>query len=242
VVYKGEEVGPAAWEPIVSEAVFRAVVRILTNPARRLSGDAPGGFGKRTNLLTGLAVCSRCEHTVRAAWRRNSKGERTYKVYQCGGCHGTTVPAEWADSVVTRKVIERAEQWSDLLPAEPGGEGDLGELRDQLKALESSKVELVEDRALALLTREQLAIGLARVDGEIAKLTDLLTEHAAATVGVPAWDVELLWEWTDDGEGNLDVERLTPVVKRMCSRIQLTGPGKGRQDLRYGEHLSIEFV
>ena len=38
-VYNGEESGPAAWEPIVEEEVFRAVVRILTNPARRLNGE-----------------------------------------------------------------------------------------------------------------------------------------------------------------------------------------------------------
>lgn len=241
VVYKGEEVGPAAWEPIVTEDVFRAVVRILTNPARRLTGDAPGGFGHRTNLLTGLAVCSRCDHTVRAAWRRNLKGERTYKVYQCGGCHGTTVPAEWADSVVTRKVIERAEQWQDFLPQSARNEADLAGLRDRLKALESSKAEIVEDRALGLLTREQLAMGLAHVDAEIVKVTDQLTGYAVDSAGIPLWDVELLWEWTDDGEGNLDVERFTPVVKRLCSRVTLTGPGKGRKDLRYGEHLLIDF-
>ena len=115
-VYNGEEVGPAAWEGMVSEDVFRAVHRILTNPARRLTGEAPGGFGKRENLLTGLATCSKCGHTVRAAWRRKPSGERAYKVYQCGGCKKVTVRAEWVDSVVTRKVIERVQQWQDLLP------------------------------------------------------------------------------------------------------------------------------
>lgn len=241
-VYNGEEVGPAAWEPIVSEEVFRAVVRILTNPSRRLNGENSGGFGKRTNLLTGLAKCAKCDHTVRAAWRRNGNGERTYKVYQCGGCHGTTLPAEWADSVVTRKVIERVGEWQDMLPQRSEGSSvDVGALRVRLKALESSKEELVEDRSLGILTREQLRAGLAKADAEIAKITDQLNDHVTDEEGAWFWDTETLWQWSDDGEGNLDVEKFTPVVKRVCKAITMTGPGKGKKDLYYGTHLAIQF-
>ena len=241
-VYNGEEVGPAAWEPIVEEEVFRAVVRILTNPARRLNGESSGGFGHRTNLLTGLAKCSKCDHTVRAAWRRNAKGERTYKVYQCGGCHGATVPSEWADSVVTRKVIERVEEWKDTLPqGSTAGAVDVGALKARVKALESSKEELVEDRSLGILSREQLRAGLAKADTEIAKITDELTAHVSDGDGLWFWDTETLWAWSDDGEGNVDVEKFTPVVKRVCKSIAMTGPGKGKKDLLYGTHLLIEF-
>ena len=241
-VYNGEEVGPAAWEPIVEEEVFRAVARILTNPARRLNGENAGGFGKRTNLLTGLAKCSKCDHTVRAAWRRNGKGERTYKVYQCGGCHGLTLPSEWADSVVTRKVIERVEEWQDLLPqGSADGTIDVEAVKARLKALESAKEELVEDKALGYISREEMRAGIAKANEEIAKITDQLNEHVTGEDGVPFWDTETLWEWSDDGEGNVDVEKFTPVVKRVCKSITMTGPGKGKKDLYYGTHLEIEF-
>lgn len=241
-VYNGEEVGPAAWEPIVEEEVFRAVARILTNPARRLNGENAGGFGKRTNLLTGLAKCSKCDHTVRAAWRRNGKGERTYKVYQCGGCHGLTLPSEWADSVVTRKVIERVEEWQDMLPqGSVDGTVDVEAAKVRLKALESAKEELVEDKALGYISREEMRAGIAKANEEIAKITDQLNEHVTGQDGVPFWDTETLWEWSDDGEGNVDVEKFTPVVKRVCKSITMTGPGKGKKDLYYGTHLEIEF-
>ncbi|MBF4769109.1 recombinase family protein [Nocardioides agariphilus] len=241
-LYNGEEVGPAAWEPIVEEEVFRAVVRILSNPARRLNGENSGGFGHRTNLLTGLAKCSKCDHTVRAAWRRNAKGERTYKFYQCGGCHGATVPSEWADSVVTRKVIERVEEWRDMLPqGSTAGTVDVDALKARVKALESSKEELVEDRSLGILSREQLRAGLAKADTEIAKITDELTAHVSEGDGPWFWDTETLWAWSDDGEGNVDVEKFTPVVKRVCKSIAMTGPGKGKKDLLYGTHLVIDF-
>ncbi|WGY03665.1 recombinase family protein [Nocardioides sp. QY071] len=241
-VYNGEEIGEAAWEPIVTEEVFRAVVRIVTNPARRLNGEASGGFGHRTNLLTGLASCSLCGHTVRAAWRRNAAGERAYKVYQCGGCKKVTLRAEWADSVVTREVIERVEQWQDELPKPDQAPIDVASLHTQLKALDASKQELAEDRALGLIDREQLRLGTARANEEIAKITDQLAEHGTGDDGPLFWDPDTLWQWTGDeaGEG-YDVERLTPIIKRVCRSIVLTGPGKGRKDLLYGQHLVIEF-
>jgi site-specific DNA recombinase len=235
------EVGPAAWEPIVSEEVFRAVVRILTNPARRLNGETSGGFGKRSNLLTGLATCSRCDHTVRAAWRRNSNGERTYKVYQCGGCKRVTLPADWCDSLVIRKVIDKVDEWQDALPSNKGSEVDVPPLKATLKALESSREELVEDRALGLVSREDLRKGLARVDAEIAKVTDKLSD-AAREDDVMFWDTELLWQWTgDESSEGYDIEKLTPIIKRVCKSITVTGPGKGRKMLSYGTHLVIEF-
>lgn len=243
-VYNGEETGPAAWDPIVDEDVFRAVVRILTNPARRLTGDAKGGFGHRTNLLTGLATCSKCGHTVRAAWRRTASGERAYKVYQCGGCMKVTIRAEWVDSIVTRRVIERVEQWRDLLPQTEAGSVDTGALHDTLKALESSREELVEDKALGIINRQQLIAGLAKVDAEIATITDQLNDSVHEEDGPLSWDTELLWQWTGDDETgeDYDLEKFTPVIKRVCKSIVLTGPGKGRQALREGVNVVIDWV
>lgn len=240
--YNGEEVGLAAWDGIVEEEIFRAVVRILTNPARRLNGKNSGGFGHRTNLLTGLAKCSKCDHTVRSAWRRNGKGERTYKVYQCGGCHGTTLPADWADSVVTREVIKRVGEWRDALPQADGDPVDVVGLRSRLKALEVSKEELVEDKALGFISRQEMRSGVQKANDEIAKITDQLNEQATGEQGPLFWDPDTLWQWTDDGEGNCDVEKMTPVLKRVCASILVTGPGKGRKDLVYGRHLVIEFT
>lgn len=50
-----------------------------------------------------------------------------------------------------------------------------------------------------------------------------------------------VWQWSDDGEGNLDVKKFTPVLKRVCKSITMTGPGKGKKDLYYGTRLVIEF-
>lgn len=231
--YNGEEIGPAAWEPIVSEEVFRAVVSILSAPERR-TNFGKGGFGKRENLLTGIAVCGKCGHTVRAAWRQKSNGERNYKVYQCGGCKGTTVPSEWCDSVVTREVIKRAGEWGDMLPQEDGAE---------VAALKVNEADLMRQKA-SLAEVEKInpeAVKALRdsIDTQLLALSARIAEAGERSAGL-AWvnDIEAMWVWSGD------VDRFTPVIRRVVERITLIGPGKGKSltDLRYGEHLIIDWV
>lgn len=232
-VYNDEEIGKAAWEPIVSEEVYRAVVKVLGAPERR-TNFGKGGFGKRENLLTGIAVCGKCQSTVRAAWRRKN-GQRAYKVYQCGGCKGVTLPAEWCDSVVTREVIKRAEQWSDLLPQEDGAE---------IAALKVNEADLLERKA-SLADMERInpeAVRALResIDLQLGDLANRIAEAGSRAAGT-AWlgDIEAMWVWSED------VNRFTPVVRRLTESIVLNGPGKGSRgvkDLRYGTHLVIDWT
>lgn len=241
--YNGEEVGKASWEPIVGEDVFRAVAKILNSPERRRNWGR-GGYNRRENLLTGIARCSKCDSTVRAGYRRNKDGDVAYKTYQCSGCHGVTLPSEWCDSVVTREVISRAEKWKDALPSATTAPGiDMAALRMEETALAVRKEELAEDRALGFIDREAMRAGIARADSRLSEIADLLAAHATEQHGFNIFDLEALWEWSDDGNGNVDVEKFTPVVKRVCASITLTGPGKGGGSrLEYGKHLVIEFT
>lgn len=239
--YKGEEVGKAAWEPIVSEDLYRAAVRLLSSPDRRPKWGE-GGFGKRSNLLTGIATCSKCGHTVRAAWRRTPAGERSYKVYQCGGCKGMTLPADWCDSLVVRKVIDKVEQWQDALPQAEAPKIDAAALRIEEKALASRIEELGEDYAEGLIPRSALRAGVAKAEARIAEIGQILESAAIEAHGFNIWDTELIWEWTGDESGKgYDLEKLTPIIKRVCKSITMTGPGKGNKMLSYGTHLAIEF-
>jgi Resolvase, N terminal domain/Recombinase len=241
-VYNGEEIGKAAWDPIVSEEVYRAVARILTDPSRKTyDGDVKVGFGHRANLLTGFAVCDKCDHTVRAAWRR-SAGVRTYKVYQCGGCHGTTLPSEWADSVVGRKVIEHVELWRDRLPSGAESSESVADLRTEEAALESRKAELGELFIEGLVGRKALAAGTARADARLSEIKEQLADRAVKATGAYFWDPESLWTWLDDGEGGWDVEKFRPVIERVCSSIRFVGPGRGRKDLHADQHVLIEYA
>ncbi|MBM7519502.1 recombinase family protein [Nocardioides nitrophenolicus] len=236
------EVGRAGWEPIVHEDVFRAVARILTDPSRRRhDGEVKVGFGHRENLLTGLARCIKCEHTVRAAWRRNARGERTYKVYQCGGCHGTTLPAAWADSVVGVQILFRAEQWKEALNPSAQGDVDLAALRNDEAALIARKGELAEMYVEGLVDRKALVAGLAQADRRLTEITDALADHALHSADL-VHDIEHLADWATDDAG-WDVNKFRPVVERMCAAIWFVGPGKGRsrETLRKHENIKIEW-
>jgi len=244
-VYNGEEVGPAAWDPIVPEPVFRAVHRILTDPSRKnFDGDTKVGFGHRENLLTGLARCAKCNHTLRAAWRRKATGERAYKVYQCGGCHGTTVPTEWADSVVFLRMTQHLEKWGELLPRDGDGpaEEDLAALRSEELALQSRKAELGELFIEGVIDRKALAAGNARADARLAEIAARVAELAYSATGAHLWHVEDLFLWSDDGSGDWDVEKVRPVIEKVCKSITVRGPGRGRKFLDRDKHLSIEFA
>src|ERR1700677_4670710 len=56
-----EVVGKGDWTPIVTEPIWRSAVAKLTDPARTTPGS---GFNTRRYLLSGLATCSECGHTI----------------------------------------------------------------------------------------------------------------------------------------------------------------------------------
>ena len=62
-VYKGEEIGAAKWQAIVSEDTYRAAVRLLSSPGR-----LTGGGGARMALLTGILKCHACKGDSRMQW------------------------------------------------------------------------------------------------------------------------------------------------------------------------------
>lgn len=62
--YKGEPIGEAAWPAIINEDDHKALVQILTNPARRTT---PGNA--REHLLSGFLHCGECE-CVSRLWGR----------------------------------------------------------------------------------------------------------------------------------------------------------------------------
>ncbi|GAA4726412.1 recombinase family protein [Nocardioides endophyticus] len=235
-VYNGVEVGKAAWDAIVPETTYRAVVRLLNHPDRRSNGGA-GGKGRRTNLLTGFATCDKCGATVRGGWRGTAGDENAYRVYECSGRHCVSHPAEWVDSVVTRVVIERVETWADVLATgDSASDVAAAELRIEEKALQSRRAELGELFASGRVGVETLTAGVQAAEHRLSEIADLSAQRAANAFSVDLYDVEALWLWADD------VDKFRPVVERVCLGIRLKQRGKGYRGMpRYPEHLEIDL-
>jgi site-specific DNA recombinase len=235
--YVGDETGqPATWEPIVSEDIYRAVTRLLSDPAR-----IPGGGGRRKGLLTGVAECSKCGGKVlQGNSRANSKGER-YRIYTCGTGRCITIPADFLESFVMLRVTEYADQWIGLLG---GGhevdEAELAGLRAEEQALAQRRQELAELFGDGLVDRSALAAGTEKMNARLTEIGDRLAEIADSRGGDGiVGDTEYIM-YMFDRMATEDVERLRAIIVSVTESIRLMPRGKGTRDT-LPEHVQIRF-
>lgn len=171
--------------------------------------------------------------------RSKAGAEGAYKVYGCSANHCVTHPSDGVDLVVTRKVIERAEQWRDVLPdvasQETSEMPDLGALRVEERSLISRKGELAEMFAEGQIDRATLSSGIERADSRLSAITDTIAQHSMSEFGFDINDIEALWVWSED------IDKFRPVIERVCRKIELFPRGKGNKQLRVDDHLRIEF-
>ncbi|MFD6684185.1 recombinase family protein [Micromonospora parva] len=99
-VYKGEEIGKGAWEPLVPEEQHRAVVAILKDPARR---TAPGAQPRWFGSLIFRCGFGDCTDTMRVT----KAGGSRLPSYRCSTNHGGGRRADKVDGYVEDLIIER---------------------------------------------------------------------------------------------------------------------------------------
>lgn len=126
LTYNGEEMGMGNWEPIVSEQVFRAAHRILTDPARRTSGPRMGRGGI-LHYLVGVAICGVCGGPT----RQMKIGGSTYSTYQCRNGHASA-RSDWLERRAAALLIELCRP---ALAAREITTPDVSALRDELRDL-----------------------------------------------------------------------------------------------------------
>ncbi len=110
LVYRGEEIGTAPWQPILPEPAYRAVCAALEDPARRTTaGNTPRWLG------SGLYRCGTCQQTVSANGPpRGGKG----RSYRCQYSHVTRAAGrldEYVAAVITARLARP--DAADLLTA-----------------------------------------------------------------------------------------------------------------------------
>jgi hypothetical protein len=147
MVYKGEELGPATWPPILERETFEQVRAVLTSPARRTQIGRPLTY----LLVGGLARCS--EHGAPLQSRTRSDGRR----YACDGGDREagrvhlTVAADPLEQLVTERVLDRLDGPGLARFLRDQAKNGDRELADQLVADEKALVELGRVR---FVTRE----------------------------------------------------------------------------------------
>lgn len=164
-VFQGAVIGEAAWDPLVDDQTWRAVQRILRNPARRTMPDT-----MVRHLLTGIAVCGVCECHCPMRMVPN----RGRPSYSCKDCFCVSILKERLDAYVEEHVITwlgRPEAREMLQPEPKENEA----YEAALAELEDLEGQLAEARSKATdpNPRERLSVAsLMAVEAGLQPLID----------------------------------------------------------------------
>jgi hypothetical protein len=230
-VYKGEEVGPGVWEPIVEETKFRAVVAILADPARKTArGSQPKWVGSMLYLCgregcgTGMTV--------------TQSGGRQYPSYRCPTGHGGGRRAEIVDKHVEDTIVERLERDDAHELLEPTAEGvnvaalqdEAEEIRDRIRDLGGLFGARQIDMAAFTVGHD---MARAQLDGVMVQLARAaMVDPLVELVGAP--DVRKAWKAL-----GLDRQR---TVLRSLVEVTLKTPRPGRMpDGGYFDYSAVVF-
>ena len=100
-VHRGEIIGPAVWEPIITPAKRDRVLARM---------DAAAQTARRTPrryLLSGLLRCHRCGHKLYSSARQDRRRYVCVSGPDHGGCGGTHIAAPNVEELVTDAVLYR---------------------------------------------------------------------------------------------------------------------------------------
>lgn len=183
-VHRGEIVGDAAADPIMSEAMHQQIMARLNDPERKLSsrGNAP------KHLLTMIATCGRCGgHMRRVRGAKSAKtGLHGGEAYSCKECFKIRRKVEDVDAVVTLAVLgrlQRPDMLAELLKGEPDAADKARETIGELEARLSVAADQFADGEL---TGPQLKRITQRIT---PKLDDAKNALAMATPSSPLADL-----------------------------------------------------
>lgn len=234
MVWRGEVVGKAEWKKVVKASVWRSVVRVLQDPARRTSpGPEPRWLG--TNIYV-CGVCERARLVARTAGR--GPGRKLEPAYRCGPGEHVSRDAELLDRYVVEHVVARLSRPDarDLL---------LDEAREDLAKLDaellSKREELGEWRGSAVAGEVSLVAFKPverRLLAEISEIEAVLVRPDRALILrdlIEAEDVGAAWLETPLDRQRAVLRELFVVTVRPAPRGRPKGwrPGEPYFDTAY---------
>lgn len=210
--HQGQVIGPANWPAIVPEEHWRAVVAIVTDPARNTRpSDARVKW-----LGSGIYRCAGCERPT----LRVSTAGRGIPCYRCPGERGTSGHvvrvAGPLDAYIEAVIVERlcrSDAVELLRPSAP--DVDLPGLRAAANAARVRLAEIAEMLGEGELTRAEAQIARARAS---ARLERAEAQIAGATAASPlaglvdAQDPAALWAGLDIGRRRAVLDTLMTVT------------------------------
>lgn len=167
--HRGQIVGDATWEPLISMEDHEALMRVFSNPARKFStGHEPRW------LLSGLALCGVCGGKTRVAHPRG------YASYICKVGFHTSRSAKGMDDLVTDAVVARLAS-PDLLEELMGSQNTGEDVMAEARALRDRLDAFVDAAASGELT----PAALARIEAKLLPQITAAERQARASAMSP---------------------------------------------------------
>jgi site-specific DNA recombinase len=227
MVHRGQVVGPANWPAILDSDTWRAVVSVLTDPARRINA----GRGARW-LLSGLARCGVCGDPVKVTSAGgHSRGRRMKPGYTCRpGKHVVRDAAE-VDAFVEAVIVERLSRPDARELLAPDSTVDTAALHARDTVLRARLDELGRLAGEGAIDAAQLVQATAAIRAQREQITAELAAANGRSVlaGVAdAPDPGAVW-------AGLDLSRRRAIVDVLVTVTILPGRKGRRPGWRPGE-------
>jgi len=144
--HKGEVIGPAVWDPIITAAERDQLIAVMDSRSR--SGRRPN----RRYLLSGLLRCGKCGHRLYSAPRKDTRRYVCSKGPDHGGCGGLSIVAAPVEEWIAQAVLFRLDT-PELAAALAGKTAD-DERATELSKQLADDVDLMAELSLMFANRE----------------------------------------------------------------------------------------
>ncbi len=218
--HRGQVVGPAVWDAIITEA-DRSRVLALIEQRQRSGRRTP-----RTYLLSGLLRCGKCEGTLYSSRRENSRRYVCMAGPDHAGCGRLTIVAEPVEELVTAAVLYRLD--SDELAAVLEGHAARDEQTSAtVQALEADRAqleELAQMFAAREITRVEWLTAREAIDARVSEAERSIARAGRndALAGVVGNGAALARGWTE-----LSLSRQHAIVRAVLDHAVIAPAARG---------------
>ncbi|MBS4103002.1 recombinase family protein [Tsukamurella paurometabola] len=233
--YKGEIIGPAVWDSIISVEQRNQVL------ARFAARQASGRRAPRKYLLSGLLRCGRCGtplYTSTQHVKSTSGGGRVRRSrrYSCmsgpdhNGCGKLTIVAEPVEQIITAAVLARLDspQLADALTGRVSADAQLTQLQAQVEADQNKLDELAGLYADGAITAREWMTARVPIEARIKAMSRHITEQTTAPVldGLIGNGAELAQSWD-----TLNLDRQHAIIRALLDYATIMPGHRGTQSV-----------
>lgn len=177
--HHGQVVGPAMWEPIISEETHRQIL------AKIAEKKASGRRIPQRYLLSGLLTCGKCGHRLYSSSRATSRRYICSSSPDHGGCGHLTVVADPVERLIADAVLYRLDtpELADALAGRASADDRAHALRVEVDQAQVQLVELANAYADRLISMPEWFAAREPIQQRLATAQRALS-HATQTTAL----------------------------------------------------------